>query len=103
MLFRGLSVVLFHLFLWVLLIVAISIPVVVVVVLVLLPIVVLLVVLLLLVVVGGSGALVAAGPTGLGIIFSFTTLWVVSILVKIFLGILLSHFPARCVLRSLLY
>jgi hypothetical protein len=100
--FRGLSVVLFHLFLWVL--VAISIPiVVVVVVLVLLPVVVLLVVLLLLVVVGGSGALVAAGPTGLGIIFSFASLWMVSILVKIFLGILLSHFPARCVLRTLLY
>jgi hypothetical protein len=99
--FRGLSVVLFHLFLWVL--VAISIPIVVVVVLVLLPVVVLLVVLLLLVVVGGSGALVAAGPTGLGIIFSFASLWMVSILVKIFLGILLSHFPARCVLRTLLY
>ena len=101
MLFRGLSVVLFHLFLWVL--VTIRIPVVLVVVLVLLHIVVLLVVLLLLVVVGGSEALVAAGIKGLGIIFSFTTLWVVCILVKIFLGILLSRLPGHCVLRSLLY
>ena len=102
MLFRCLSVVLFHLLLWVLLIVPISIPVVVVVVLVLLPVVVLLVVLLLLVVVCGSRPLVVAGQTGLGLIFSFANLWVMRILVKIFLGILLSHFPARCVLRSLL-
>jgi hypothetical protein len=101
MLFRCLSVVLFHLFLRVLLIVPISIPVVVV-VLLLLPVVVLLVVLLLLVVVCGSGPLVVAGQTGLGLIFSFANLWVMRILVKIFLGILLSHFPARCVLRSLL-
>jgi hypothetical protein len=103
--FRGLSVVLFHLFLWVLLVVSISIPIVVV-VLVLLPIVILLLVLLLLLllllVVGGGGPLVA-GPTGLCLIFCYITLWVVRILVKIFLGILLSHFPRSRGLSSLLY
>jgi len=102
--FRGLSVVLFHLFLWVLLVVSISIPIVVV-VLVLLPIVILLLVLLLLLlllVVGAGGPLVA-GPTGLCLIFCYVTLWVVRILVKIFLGILLSHFPRSRGLSSLLY
>lgn len=101
LLFRGISVVLFQLFLWVLLVVSVSIPIVVV-ILVLFPIVILLLVLLLLVVAGGGGPLVA-GPTGLCYIFCYITLWVVRKLVKIFLGILMSRFNRSRMLSSLLY